>query len=238
MALELIQIVEDDLAQAGLLDHALRKARFRTNVAHDGLRGLDDIKRLHPALILLDVMLPEIDGYELCQRLRRLEDTSKIPIIMLTALGSEEHRVAGLEFGADDYIAKPFSPREVVSRVRAVLRRTGAPSGGSERYLDGQLVLEECLVMVRLRGRRLELSEPEWLVLRRLARKDGEVVTREELIGLVWGDDGLMHEQELERLVGQLRSRLDRVAGETLLQTLPSVGYLLKRPLFNESPES
>lgn len=228
MALELIQIVEDDPAQAALLDHALRKARFRTNVAHDGQSGLNDIKRLHPALILLDIMLPEMDGYELCQHLRTVEETSSIPIIMLTALGSEEHRVAGLQFGADDYIPKPFSPREVVSRVQAVLRRVNSSPSARAAYLDGQLTLEETHVLVRFRGQRLDLSEEEWLVLRRLSQREAEVVTREELIGLMWAEDGLVHEQELERIVGRLRSKLEDHCYGSLLQSVPGVGYLLK----------
>jgi two-component system phosphate regulon response regulator PhoB len=228
MTLELIQIVEDDSAQAGLLDYTLRKARFRTNVARDGETALADIRRLHPALVLLDVMLPGLDGYGLCRRLREIEETQRIPVIMLTALGGEEHRVAGLEFGADDYIAKPFSPREVLSRVRAVLRRAGARCGAREVHLGGELTLDESYVAIRYRGRRIDLTGAEWAVLRKLASRAGELVTREELIGVVWGDDVLMHEHELDRLVGRLRSKLERGDRETRFQAVPSVGYLLR----------
>jgi DNA-binding response OmpR family regulator len=227
VSLQIIQIIEDDPAHAGLLDRALRKARYRTNVAPDGQTGLTDIKRLRPALVLLDVMLPGLDGFEVCRRLREDEQTSHIPIIMLTALASEEHRVAGLEFGADDFIPKPFSPREVVSRVRAVLRRTTAPVVLKEDYLRGDLRLVENYVVVSWRGRRLDLSGAEWTVLRRLARDPSQVVTREELIQLVWGTDGLEHEQELDRLVGGLKWKLHPPEGGGLA-TVPSIGYLLE----------
>jgi DNA-binding response OmpR family regulator len=118
MALELIQIIEDDYAQPVLLDHTLRTARYRTNVALDGELGLEDVKRLRPALVLLDVMLPKLDGHELCRQIRRHQDIATTPIIMLSALGSDsEQRVSGLHLGADDYMGKPYSPKEVLSRI-------------------------------------------------------------------------------------------------------------------------
>lgn len=207
--MEIIQIIEDDPDHARLLDHALRKARFRTNVAYDGEIGMRDVKRLRPAVILLDVMLPGADGYKLCKRFRQDPETQATPIIMITTLGTPEHRVAGLELGADDYITKPFSPREVVSRIKAVLRRARLLADGKETYLDGELVLNENRFIVSLRGKRLQLSAPEWRVLRRLARRAGEVVTREEFVKLLWGDDGLVHDHELYRHITSLREKLE-----------------------------
>jgi DNA-binding response OmpR family regulator len=226
MAIELIQIIEDDPHQANLLDQALRKARYRTNVAPEGQSGLHDARRLSPALILLDVMLPGLDGHQVCQRLREDPQTQNIPIIMVTALGSEDHRVAGLELGADDYIAKPFSPREVVSRVRAVLRR-GRPQINPKpiSYQEG-LVLEDNCFVASFRGKRLTLSGPEWCILRRLTRSVGEVVTREELIALLWGEDGLIHEHELGRLIQTLKRKIEYEAAE-IIETLDGVGYRL-----------
>ena len=119
-----MQIIEDEPLHAQLLDHSLRQARYRTNVAVDGVTGLADVKRLSPAVILLDLMLPGINGHEVCRDIRSTPGIQQTPIIMITALGSEEDRVGGIEMGADDYITKPFSPREVVSRVGSLLRRS------------------------------------------------------------------------------------------------------------------
>ena len=229
--MEIIQIIEDEPAHANLLDRALRKARYRTNVAHDGQVGLSDVRRLNPALVLLDVMLPGMDGHEICRQLRADSWTQYIPIIMITALASEDHRVAGLELGADDYVTKPFSPREVISRVRAVLRRGRSPIPGWEVYLDGELVLEGHCFIVSVRGRRVQLSGPEWRLLRRLAERADRLVTREELIFLLWGEDGLIHPHELDRTIQTLTRKLQEetdLAGSIL--TVPGVGYRLVHP--------
>lgn len=224
----IIQIIEDDPDHASLLDHTLRKARYRTNVAHDGQIGLNDVKRLQPDLVLLDVMLPGMDGHEVCRRLREDHQTQSIPIIMISALASEDHRVTGLELGADDYITKPFSPSEVVSRVRAVLRRTQSRAILKVAHRDGDLVLEENQFVVSFRGRRVMLSAPEWWILWLLARQAGQVVTREELIALLWGEDGLIHEHVLERHVEAIRQKIeDDPAHPAVILTVPGVGYQL-----------
>jgi two-component system, OmpR family, phosphate regulon response regulator PhoB len=227
MALELIEIIEDEPAHARLLQDALAKARFRTNVTADGSTGLEDIRRLNPALIVLDVMLAGMDGLEVCRRVREDPSIQAIPIVMLTALGSEDHRIAGLEIGVDDYVTKPFSPREVVARVKAVLRRVRPCDHAGESYLNGDLLLEETYHVVSFHGRRLHLSPPEWRLLHRLARQAGTVTTREELISLIWGDDDLIHEHELERIVKALNDTLSGNAshGKAIL-TVPG-GYLI-----------
>jgi DNA-binding response OmpR family regulator len=228
MAMEIIQIIEDEPDHARLLEHSLRQARYRTNVAYDGLVGLSDIRRLNPALVLLDVMLPGMDGHEVCRQLRKDLQTQNIPIVMITALASEDHRVSGLELGADDYITKPFSPREVVSRVRAVLRRGRLPGNSEEVYLDGELRLEDSRFGVSFRGTHVQLSGPEWWLLRCLAKQAGRVVTREELIALLWGEDGLIHEHDLERHVDAIRQKLeDDPSSPALISTVPGVGYML-----------
>ena len=123
MAFELIQIIEDEPEHAFLLDHALRHALYRTNIAYDGVTGLCDVKRLGPALVVLDVMLPELDGYGVCRQLRMTPETSGIPILMISALGLPTHRTAGYALGADEYLTKPFSLRELVLHVTALLQR-------------------------------------------------------------------------------------------------------------------
>lgn len=227
VAMEIIQIIEDDSAQAGLLDFALRKARFRTNVAHDGENGLRDVQRVIPSLVLLDVMLPAMDGHEVCRKLRSDPVTQAIPIIMISALGSEEHRLAGLDLGVDDYIPKPFSPREVVARVRAVLRRSRTREQ-SPVYLGGALVLEESRFVVTYYGRRVHLSDREWRMLRLLAERAGQLVAKEEVISLLWGEDGLIHERELERDIQKLKQKLE--SDQNLcctIRMIPNIGFQL-----------
>jgi len=229
MSLEIVQIIEDDVDQAFLLDLALRKARYRTNVAYDGAIGLEDARRLQPALVLLDLMLPGLDGHEVCRRLRKDPWTQSIPIIMVSALGSEDHRVAGLELGADDYIDKPFSPREVVSRVRAVLRRARLRAVLKEERLGAELVLEDSAFVVAFNGSRLQLSSPEWWILRRLAKQVGEMVTGEELMTLLWGECNPVREGQLDRYVQGLKRKIERHPGfPGAMVAARGVGYALK----------
>ena len=228
MPFEIVQIIEDEPAHAGLLDHALRKAQYRTNVAPDGETGINDAKRLNPALILLDVMLPGMDGHEVCRRLKDDPQTTGIPIIMISALGTiDTNRVAALNLGVDDYIAKPFSPQEVLARVDAVLRRSTSKETGRVRYLRGQLVLEESFYVVSFRGKRIQLTWQEWVILRTLAQKVGMIVTREELTELLWGKDDLIHEHELYRLIRFLKQKLDE-GGDWGAIIATSAGYALK----------
>jgi DNA-binding response OmpR family regulator len=227
MALEIIHIIEDEPDHARLLDLTLRKARYRTNVAMDGLIGLEDVRRLQPALVLLDVMLPEMDGYEVCRRIREDRRGHDIPIIMLSALGTEAHRVVGFSLGVDDYIVKPFSPKEVVARVAAVLRRGHKAVGQPEVYLDGEVVLEESRFIVSLRGRTIELSALGWRILQRLVRRNKEVVTWEELLMALWGDTDPQHQHELERQVLALADRLAQTGYDRTIAMIPGVGCTL-----------
>lgn len=228
MSLEIIQIIEDDRTQARLIDQALRQASFRTNVAHDGPAGMQDIWRNKPALVLLDVMLPGMDGMEVCRRLRKDPQTKHVPIIMITAMGSEEQRIAGLDEGADDYIAKPFSAKELAARVKAVLRR----SQRNLQELDEEedLVLEGQLFVVTFRGRRLTLSDLEWRALRRLATSRGKVVPREELRTLLWGNDELIHERDLNGCMESLKQKLDGPPSVGTILSLSGGGYQLTVP--------
>ena len=189
MSLEIVQIIEDEPLHAQLLDHSLRQARYRTNVAVDGVTGLADVKRLSPAVILLDLMLPGISGHDVCRAIRSTPGIQQTPIIMITALGSEEDRVGGIEMGADDYITKPFSPREVVSRVGSLLRRSRQWSFAIPPATDSPLSIEEHCLIVSLRGKQLIVSREEWSLLRFLVGKPGEIITVEELVSLVWEDN-------------------------------------------------
>lgn len=227
MSLEVIQIIEDDPDQAALIDREVRKAGYRTNVAPDGPTGLGDIRRLHPALVVLDIMLPGMDGYDVCRRLREDPATQEIPIIMMSALGTERHKTEGLELGADDYVVKPFGLAELISRIRAVLRRSLAQAGYRPDGGGAELLLQEDHYVALFRGRRLTLTGPEWHILRRLVRSAGRVVMREELIDLVWGKDGLIHDHELERHVKSFLDKLgDDPVTPSIIASFPT-GYVL-----------
>jgi DNA-binding response OmpR family regulator len=227
MSLEVIQIIEDDHLQASLIDREVRKAGYRTNVAHDGRTGLADVRRLHPSLVLLDVMLPEMDGHDVCRQLREDRQTQEIPIIMMSALGTEEHKTTGLELGADDYVVKPFGLAELISRIRAVLRRSASQMTASPTGRDGDLSLEEDRYVALFRGQRVTLTGMEWKILRRLAGSAGRVVMREELVEALWGRDGLIHDHELERLIKALGQKLGDDPASPRLIARSATGYIL-----------
>ena len=207
MALEIIEIVEDDQSQAKLLDQILRQASFRTNVAFDGPAGMQDVWRIKPSLIMADDNLPGMTGREMCKRLRQDPSTKHIPIIVMSGFSSEERRAEALDAGADDFIVKPYSGTELLARVKALLRRC-RQSHAQDEELAEDLVLTENLYVAVFRGKKMTLSAHEWKALRRMASTAGSVVPREELKSLLWGDDTLMHDGELDRCLEQLNRKL------------------------------
>lgn len=213
MSLEVIQIIESDHDQARSVDQVLRKASFRTNIAFDGPTGLQDIWKNRPALVILDLMVPGIGGKDLCRRLRDDPQTKSMGIVLVTALTSEDHRIAGLESGADDVLAKPYSPRELVARVRAILRRIAASIPEPLDELDEDLTLEATQYAASFRGRQMLLAKPEWQTLLRLAKTAGRVVPREELRSMLWGEDSLTHDHELDGIVMSLNQKISPHTG-------------------------
>ena len=163
MTASIVQIIEDEPLHADLLDRALRQAQFTPVHAADGESGWRDAQRLLPSLILLDLMLPRLSGQEICRLVRRTPSTRHIPIIMLTALGTEEDRIAGLEMGADDYVVKPFSPREVVSRIQAVLRRSRQSLTPSPGFFTDSLTVQESCFLVSLQTANSRSQTWNWL---------------------------------------------------------------------------
>jgi DNA-binding response OmpR family regulator len=224
MSLEIVQIIEDEPLHAQLLDHSLRQARYRTNVAADGVTGLADVKRLLPALILLDLMLPGISGHDVCRDIRTTPGIQQTPIIMLTALGGEEDRVGGIEMGADDYMTKPFSPREVVCRVGSLLRRSRQWSFAVPPATDSSLSIKEHCLIVSLRGKQLTVSGEEWSLLRLLAGKPGQIITVEELVSLIWQDNELVRDRHLDALVRTLKTKLENTFSGSI-EILQGIGY-------------
>lgn len=230
MSLELIQIIEDGHDQAQVMDRILRKASFRTNVAFDGAAGIQDIWRLKPALVLLDMVLPGIGGREICARLRSDPQTKSMGIILVTAMASEDHTVAALDSGADDVILKPYNSRELVARVKAVLRRLALQDQVVDEDADGDLVLEEIQYAIAFRGTRFMLTKPEWTILVRLVKTAGKVVPREELRAALWGEDGLSHDHALDQSIQSLNRKLSAVSGaQDVISGIQGTGYRLIR---------
>ncbi|HMV57786.1 MAG: response regulator transcription factor [Nitrospira sp.] len=234
MALEIIEIVEDDQSQAKLLDQILRQASYRTNVAFDGPAGMQDVWRIKPSLIVADDNLPGLTGREMCKRLRQDPSTTHIPIIVMSGFSSEERRAEALDAGADDFIVKPYSGMELLARVRALLRRC-RQSQAQDEELPEDLALTENLYVAVYRGKSLTLSAHEWKALRRLASTVGNVVPREELKSLLWGDDSLMHDGELDRCMQQLNRKLSQDA--PLVESIKIVpgGFRLSTPASDDS---
>jgi two-component system alkaline phosphatase synthesis response regulator PhoP len=225
-----IVVVEDERDIADLVKYHLERAGLPARVVGDGRQALDLICRDHPKLVILDLMLPGLDGLEVCRRLRADRATQGIPIIMLTAKGEEVDRIVGLEMGADDYVPKPFSPRELVARVKAVLRRTAAPPVIAEVPLAaGGLRLDPGRHEVMRGGRPVVLSAMEFRLLEFLLRHRGRVHTRAQLLDHVWGHDRFVEPRTVDVHVRRLREKVeDDPAHPTLILTVRGLGYRLR----------
>lgn len=218
-----ILIVEDDVDVVRVVEAFLRREGFDVDVAHDGLAGLAAAFDTAPDLIVLDWMLPHLDGPELLRRLRRERAT---PVIMLTARTEEDDRIAGLEVGADDYVTKPFSPRELVARVKAVLRRLDAhPAEARERIEDGGLRIDAAARTVERDGIRADVTAVEFDLLWTLASDPGRVFRRAELLDRVWGEDFAGVDRVVDVHVSNLRQKLAPLGVAERVVTVRSVGY-------------
>jgi DNA-binding response OmpR family regulator len=223
-----VLVVEDDQNIADLLELYLRQAGFRVLLTADGVEALALVDRHRPRLVVLDVGLPgEADGLELCRRLRNRPDTEGIAILMLTARDGEIDRVLGLELGADDYVTKPFSPRELVARVKAILRRTEAGARGATRpsvIVVGGVEIDTGRREARVDGRPVALANREFDLLRYLAENVGLALSRRQVLDGAWGHDWYGDERTVDVHVRQLRRKL----GDALpLDTVRGVGYRL-----------
>ncbi len=218
-----ILIVEDESDIAENLRYNFQREGFRTYIAESGEKGLRlalDEER-PPSLILLDLMLPGMSGIELCRRLRREPTTKKIPIIMLTAKASETDKISGLEIGADDYITKPFSVKEVIARVRAVLRRVDSET--IQKYEDEKLVVDFIEMRVRCHDSEVKLTRKEFALLTHLTKNSGRVATRQNLLDNVWGYSYFGDTRTLDVHIRRLRQKLGDCGGG--IETVVGVGY-------------
>lgn len=225
-----VHIVEDEPLHAGLLDRALRLAGFDTLLSSDGASGWQEIQRRLPTLILLDLMLPALSGQEICRMVRQHSATRHIPIIMLTAVGGEPERIAGLDMGADDYVVKPFSPREVVSRVRTVLRRGAHSADGVAPIVNAAVRMQGPYFAVLLGERELLLSRKETALLQTLLGRENALVAAEELLTLPEGERPGLLLQELDYDVRGLRRKLEN-SGAGSVDMLPGFRYRFRSRL-------
>lgn len=222
-----ILVIEDEPDIADLVKYNLEKAGLPARVVGDGKQALDLIVRNQPDLIILDLMLPGLDGLEVCRRLRGSPATRGIPVIMLTAKAEEVDRIVGLELGADDYVPKPFSPRELVARVKAVLRRTAGPKEPSEAPVTvGALRLDPARHEVTKSGQPVSLSAMEFRLLEFFLRHRGRVYSRAQLLDQVWGQDRFVEPRTVDVHIRRLREKIENDPRKpSLIVTVRGLGY-------------
>ena len=228
MTEKLITIVDDEEDIVQLVGHHLKREGFKVKEFHNGRDFLSYIESVIPDLAVLDIMLPGIDGLEICRMLKSKNSTSNIPIIMLTAKATEADVVVGLELGADDYVVKPFSPREFVARVKTVLRRIGPQSEQEDIIKLGPLEINLEKYEVTVDNTRVFLTTTEFKILEVLAEGKGRVFTRDQLLKKkrLWGDDKLVYDRTIDVHIKNLREKLG-IAGN-MIKTVRSIGYKLE----------
>jgi DNA-binding response OmpR family regulator len=224
---KLILLVEDEPDIVKLVTHYLEKDGFEVEAALTGPQGLVAIRRRKPSAVILDVMLPDLDGYEVCKRIRSDPATAQVPIIMLTAKGDETARVVGLELGADDYVTKPFSPKELLARLRALLRRSAPPAPALEqRLVYGDVVLDVSRHEVLVGNRHVALTAKEFELLRYFLRHPGLLATRDALLESVWGESTYVGSRTVDVHIRRLREKIPLLA--TAITTIKPFGYKLR----------
>lgn len=223
MAGQRILVVDDEPNIVDLVTMYLEQEGYRVESAFDGAQALDQIQEHEPSLVVLDLMLPEVDGFEVCRRTRAHSD---VPIIMLTARDDDVDKIVGLELGADDYLTKPFNPRELVARVKAILRRADRSPRPSDKPLHlADLSIEPARREVTVRGEQVDLRTKEFDLLQALAENKGIVLSREQLLNLAWGYDFYGQTRTVDVHVAHLRKRLK--GSQVQIETITGVGYKL-----------
>ncbi len=225
---ESILVVEDEEDILDLISYNLKQAGFSVIAVESGEEALEVASEEKFSLVLLDLMLPGIDGLEVCRLLRAKPETKNIPVLMLTARTEEVDRIVGLELGADDYLTKPFSPRELVLRVRAILRRAEVVESVSDETIRvGSLTIDPIEHRVQLLGEEIELTATEFRLLLTLAQRRGRVQSREELLNVVWGYEHSGYRRTVDTHLRRLRAKMGEAAD--YLETVRGVGYRFRR---------
>ena len=220
-----ILIVEDEHDLIKLVKYNLEKEGFRVNYTTDGSLAMAELRRDPPDLVILDLMLPGMDGLEICRQVRRHDKYAATPILMLTARSEEADRIVGLELGADDYVTKPFSMRELIARIRALLRRH-EPAPQRSTLQRGELLIDPSAHSVAVSGRRVDLSALEFRLLHYLAAHPGMVFSRDQLLDRVWGDDRSVTPRSVDVYIRRLREKIEPEPEQPLyVHTVHGVGY-------------
>jgi two-component system, OmpR family, phosphate regulon response regulator PhoB len=228
MTRPLVLIVEDEAPLVTLLRYNLEKEGFQVCEAGDGEEALVQIAERKPDIVLLDWMLPLVSGIEVCRQIRRSPQTRALPVIMLTARGEEVDRVRGLNSGADDYIAKPFSLRELAARLRAVIRRA-QPNSAEETLQFAEVAVDVAAHRVTRGGKPIHLGPTEFRLLLYLMRHPGRVFSREQLLDAVWGHDVYVEARTVDVHIRRLRKAMNADGGDDIVRTVRSAGYSLDR---------
>src|SRR5215469_889450 len=230
LKMDRILIIDDDVELCGLVGEYLESEGFRVEAVYDGERGLERARQDNYVLIVLDVMLPGMNGFEV---LRHIRSSSRIPVLLLTARGEEVDRIVGLEIGADDYLPKPFNPRELVARIRAILRRTREGKGALEPQQPvrvGDVELDPATRSVRQNGKPVELTSVEFNLLHALLREAGHVVSRERLVDIVLSRKFSPFDRSIDMHVSKIRKKLGDTENDEHIKTVRGVGYIFARP--------
>jgi two-component system phosphate regulon response regulator PhoB/two-component system alkaline phosphatase synthesis response regulator PhoP len=225
---ELIFIVEDEPDIAGLVQLHLEKSGFRHRWFQTAATFFDGVKKSSPDLILLDLMLEDMDGLEICKKLRGDEKTKNIPVIMLTARAEEIDKIVGLELGADDYVTKPFSPKELIARIKAILRRSQNPEKTSEKIIRiGEILLIDVeKFRVSIRGENVDLTTTEFKILEILSNHPGWVFSREKILDHIWGYDKAVIDRTIDVHIRHLREKLGDAG--IFIKNIRGVGYKIE----------
>lgn len=226
---ERILIVEDERDIAKMLDYNLKKEGFRTVITYDGEDAIDSTHKNPPDLIILDLMLPGMDGLEVCKALKKDDKTFKIPVIMLTAKVQEADKIVGLELGADDYVTKPFSPRELIARIKAILRRSKEQDKLPETLEVGSITIDFSKIKVYIKDKPVELTAKEFELLKTLLQAKGRVLSRDYLLDTIWGFDHAM-EIQTRTVDVHIRTLRKKLKGEAKrIITVKNYGYRFER---------
>lgn len=223
-----VLIVEDEPSMVELLRYNLESEGFEVKSAYDGEEAMLLIEEQTPDLVLLDWMLPKLSGIEICRQLRRNQEFRNLPVIMITARGEESDRIRGLDVGADDYVSKPFSPAELLARVRAVLRRNN-PNMDSDNVTVADIIMDLVAYKVSRNGRELHLGPTEFKLLRYFMERAGRVLSREQLLDGVWGQNVYVEDRTVDVHIRRLRKALNGDNETDLIRTVRAVGYCFEK---------
>lgn len=224
-----ILIIEDDKDIVELVRYNLEKEDFQVTASGDGLTGLAQLKKSPPDLLILDLMLPKLPGLEICKEVRRDHNLNRLPILMLTARTEEADRVVGLELGADDYVTKPFSPRELVARVKALLRRVEPPAEGGKPIELGRLLIDPASYRVTQAGKPVTVSTLEFRLLYYLASHPNKVFSRDQLLDAVWGTERFVTPRSVDVYIRRLREKIEAdPENPGYIKTVRGAGYIFE----------